>query len=183
MSLFIFIQFEDKHLNPENKLFVRHCSANGNWWYTWCILSLFWSTSFYLSYKDFFRASPHLFQWEKSTLNFRKKVRILKLRNFIFSKYNVMHNWTPLLAHTEPFNISPSPICITETSRRDKGNFFVLSFKSECSYIHKGGRISHLANKYIKSQLLEIFVNYLFTHLHKYREKERWPEDHYSFLQ
>lgn len=84
-----------------------------------------------------------------------------------------MHNWTPLIAHTEPFHISPSPICITDTSRRDRGKFFVLSFKSECSYIHKGGRIIHLANKYIKSQLLEIFVNYLFTHLHKYREKER----------
>lgn len=124
---------------------------------------LFWSTSFYLSYKDFGKKAPSI----------SEKVRILKLRNLIFSKYNVMHNWTPLIAHTEPFHISPSPICITDTSRRDRGKFFVLSFKSECSYIHKGGRIIHLANKYIKSQLLEIFVNYLFTHLHKYREKER----------
>lgn len=109
----------------------------------------------------------------KKATSISEKVRILKLKNFIFSKYNVMHNWTPLLAHTEPFHISASPICITDTSRRDRGNFFLLSFKLECSYIHKRERIIHLANKYIKSQLLEIFVNYLFTHLHKYREKER----------
>jgi len=78
---------------------------------------------------------------------FQKKVRILKLGDFIFSKDSVMDNWRPLLDHTTPFHITPPPICITGTRRRDWKNFFVLSFESEYSSVHKGERIDNLTDK------------------------------------
>lgn len=56
---------------------------------------------------------------------------------------------------------------------KDWGNFLVLSFKSECSYIHKGEGIIHLENKHIKSQLLDYFFLIIYSHMYLSTEKIR----------
>lgn len=93
--------------------------------------------------------------------NKHKKLRVLKLSDLsvsILTKHSVMHYQRNLSLYWN-FPISAFSMCYSH-EQKDSGNIFILSFKSKCCFSHIGEKIIHLANKYIKFQLLWILVGH-----------------------